>query len=172
MSIEIFSFLSLLGFLTFATSKDLLERRIPNRLVAWGMVVAILLAGLGGGGPALAAALAGLALGGLLLLPFYILGGMGAGDIKLMAMAGAFLGPGTTIAAVLGTLVAGFVLGLGSLALFALLRSAPGLAAVTAMRRHLAETEPTSLTTTRPTHLPYAVAISLGCIGAVIASGG
>jgi len=40
------------------------------------------------------ASLAGLAVGLALFLPFFLLGGMGAGDVKLLAALGAWLGPG------------------------------------------------------------------------------
>ncbi len=45
-------------------------------------------------------ALAGLGLGLLIMLPLYMLRALGAGDVKLMAMVGAFLGPNATIGAI------------------------------------------------------------------------
>ena len=58
--------------------------------------------------------LAGLLLGGALFLPFYIARGMGAGDVKLMAAVGAFLGPyhalaATIVVALLGGVIAAWV---------------------------------------------------------------
>ncbi|HSL78534.1 MAG TPA: A24 family peptidase, partial [Pseudolabrys sp.] len=55
-------------------------------------------------------ALGGLAVGLAALLPAYLFRVMGAGDVKLMAMVGAFLGAWATVGAVLATLVAGGVL--------------------------------------------------------------
>lgn len=52
-------------------------------------------------------ALGGLGLGFIFMLPGYALGVMGAGDVKLMAMAGAFLGVSDTLYAVLATFVVG-----------------------------------------------------------------
>lgn len=141
-------------FLALAVGSDLRSRRVPNGLVAAGLAVALAipLAGALGAadGPSwrLAATsvapwAAGLVLGGLLLLPGYALGGMAAGDVKLMAMAGAFLGPGLATAAVLYTCLVG-----GALAL-----------AVLAWRR--ARGRPA------PTHQAYAPAIALGCLAAV-----
>lgn len=64
----------------------------------------------------------GLAAGLLLLLPLYVLRVMGAGDVKLMAAIGAFLGAGPTLTAALFVFIAG---GLAAVA-FALSRGAAG----------------------------------------------
>lgn len=66
--------------------------------------------------------LGGLAAGLALMLPMYALRVMGAGDVKLMAMAGAFLGLGQVVPAVLCVFVAGGVLAVG----YALWRRALG----------------------------------------------
>jgi prepilin peptidase CpaA len=57
-------------------------------------------------------ALAGLGLGLAILLPMYVLRAMGAGDVKLMAMVGAFLGPHAVVGAILLTLIIGGILSL------------------------------------------------------------
>lgn len=57
-----------------------------------------------------AKALAGLGLGLVILLPLYMLRAMGAGDVKLMAMVGAFLGPTAMIGTILVTFIVGGVL--------------------------------------------------------------
>ncbi len=54
-------------------------------------------------------AFGGLLLGFLLMLPLYALRAMGAGDVKLMAMVGAFLGVGDTLHAALYVFIAGGV---------------------------------------------------------------
>ena len=71
---------------------DLKTRRIPNYLTLVGA-----LGGLGfqlgyHGLPGLLDGLAGLGLGFILLLGPYLLGGMGAGDVKASAALGAWLG--------------------------------------------------------------------------------
>ena len=83
--------------------------------------------------------LAGLALGLLLLLPLYLLGACGAGDVKLMAMTGAFLGPQDALGAILMTFLAG------------------GLLA--ALHWHLAPAGKP-----KPVRMPYAPAIALGTL--------
>ena len=106
--------LCLFAMLAGATACDIAERRIPNWIVGSGIVVAlgihIAATGLGYG---LWNGLAGLAIGFAALLLFYILGGMSAGDVKLMAAVGAFLGIDGAMIASVATLAAGGVLGIG-----------------------------------------------------------
>jgi prepilin peptidase CpaA len=109
-------------FLALAVWNDLRTRRIPNALVFGGAVVGVVFnvavpdgAGLfilPFGGIGLLKALAGLVLGLCLLLPMYAMRALGAGDVKLMAMIGAFVGPGAVVAITLMTLLAGGVLAL------------------------------------------------------------
>lgn len=89
---------------------DIRSRRIPNWLTA-GLVLAGLglhvwrdgLAGLGD-------ALAGLGLGLAVLLPFYAIHAIGAGDVKLLAGLGAMLGPQVLVSvAVYGALCGGVI---------------------------------------------------------------
>ena len=80
----------LLGLI--ASVQDLRFRRIPNWLTAGGACAALLYAAFQGP-RALGMALAGAAVGFLLLLPLQLRGAMGGGDVKLMAAFGALLGP-------------------------------------------------------------------------------
>jgi prepilin peptidase CpaA len=78
-----------------AAVKDLGSRRIPNRLLLAGLACALVLHLLSADpGASLIAALGGMGLGLAMFLPFYLLRGMAAGDVKLMAVIGAFTGPG------------------------------------------------------------------------------
>ena len=98
---------ALLVFLVLAAVSDGLYRRIPNRLVLGGLIFALSFQCLFHGAAGGVAALAGMLTGFSLLLPFYMLGGMAAGDVKLMTMVGAFLGAQETFYA----LVASFLIG-------------------------------------------------------------
>lgn len=86
--------LSLLLLVVSAAVSDLATRRIPNRLLLAGLMWALGLQLLARApGAALLAGLAGAATGLLVFLPLYLLRGMAAGDVKLMATVGAFAGP-------------------------------------------------------------------------------
>jgi prepilin peptidase CpaA len=114
--------LALALLLAAATWHDLRARRIPNLIVLVGTITGLLLhsfwpdarwlteAALAGKGPWFSAG--GFAAGLLLLLPFYLLRTMGAGDVKLAAMTGAFLGPAGIIGATVLTMLCGGVLAL------------------------------------------------------------
>ena len=73
-------------------------------------VTGLALAVIGASGITIAAALAGLVLGLLLMMPGYALGATGAGDVKLMAAVGAIVGPALVLSAFVCTSLAGGVL--------------------------------------------------------------
>jgi prepilin peptidase CpaA len=70
-----------------------------------------------GGLEGLQATTLGAAVGLGLFLPFYLLGGMAAGDVKLVAAVGALIGPKLVLIAGAFTLITGALLALGYLAL-------------------------------------------------------
>jgi prepilin peptidase CpaA len=108
------------GLLLYATWRDVQANKIPNKLVFLGALLGLLLnsvlpEGFGftsqtPGAIGFTSALAGLGLGLALLLPFYMLRTLGAGDVKLMAMVGAFVGPSPIFNIMLFTLVIGGLL--------------------------------------------------------------
>ena len=91
---------------------DVTSHRIPNALLLPVLVIAALLGIIGHGPTGLAAAVCGLLVGLAMLLPLYIAGGTAGGDVKLLGVAGSFLGPTGAFFAGLFTLIAGAVLGL------------------------------------------------------------
>jgi prepilin peptidase CpaA len=95
-----------------ATITDLRNRRVPNVLTfgaaAVGLLVHATFEGAAGAGWSAAGWLAGLAL----FLPLFVLGGMGAGDVKLLAALGAWLGPGEVLWVALYAAIAGGVMAL------------------------------------------------------------
>jgi len=102
----------LLALLGVASCIDLRERRIPNTLSIGGVAIGLTMSSAVWGPSGLLLGICGLLLCLVCLLPFYLTGGMGAGDVKLMAAVGAFLGPLHGFLAVSLTLCAGAVLGL------------------------------------------------------------
>src|SRR5437764_3005988 len=91
---------------------DLHSRRIPNLLTFGAALAALIVSGFTGGLGAIGSGAAGWAVAATLWVPIYALGGMGAGDVKLMAAIGAWLGPATVIYAALYAAIAGAVLAL------------------------------------------------------------
>lgn len=119
----------LMPFMVTATVTDWRRRTIPNWLTYPGMVVgivlnAVLAAQQGGDSttsPSAAAwagavhGLQGFLLCGLLMLVCFVLFPIGGGDVKLIAMMGAFLGVDHGIEAMLWTFVLGAIIGVGAL---------------------------------------------------------
>jgi prepilin peptidase CpaA len=80
--------------------------RVPNALVLTGAIFGLLVQTWGFGLGGLGQGLAGLGLGMALLLPAYLTGHMGAGDVKLMGALGALLGAGQLLDALLYSIAA------------------------------------------------------------------
>ena len=85
--------------LAVATITDLRSRRIPNWLVLPFLVAGIVVSGVSHGWHGIGQSLMGLALGGVLFGLLYWMGGMGMGDVKLLAAIGAWIGPGQLVVA-------------------------------------------------------------------------
>lgn len=112
----------LMLLLLMVMRQDIRGYRIPNKLVLVGVVLGVALNGLlpSGwgfnsvipGGLGWLGALKGFAVGLAILMPMYLLRAMGAGDVKLMGMVGAFLGAGDVLGVVLATFVAGGLIAL------------------------------------------------------------
>jgi prepilin peptidase CpaA len=95
MSVEQFLDTILLLLVSIAAVNDLATRRIPNRLLLAGLGCALGLRLLSADPvSALLAAFGGMAAGLAMFLPFYLMRGMAAGDVKMIAVVGAFTGPG------------------------------------------------------------------------------
>ncbi len=89
---------------------DIKTRRIPNKLVFSGTLAAIAFHTFYPSGIGALNSVEGLAVGFASLLPLYMMRAMGAGDVKLMAMVGTFLGPASALGAVITTFIVGGVL--------------------------------------------------------------
>ncbi|HUR33696.1 MAG TPA: A24 family peptidase [Vicinamibacterales bacterium] len=93
-----------------AAAIDVRTRRIPNLATLGVAGVGLGLSATGASGHTAVAALAGLVLGLLLMLPGHLFGATGAGDVKLFAAMGTLLGPGAVLSAFLYTAIAGGIL--------------------------------------------------------------
>ena len=89
---------------------DYQRHRIPNLLVIAGLCGGFLLQIVIHGKTGLFFAVSGLLVGTLCLLPLYVAGATGAGDVKFLGAMGSILGPVVVFIAFILTLLAGFVL--------------------------------------------------------------
>jgi prepilin peptidase CpaA len=164
----------LIILLLVAVISDLSEHRIPNMITLFGALIGIgghlYLGGLQGA----AFALGGFALGMACLLPFYVLGGMGAGDVKMMGAIGAFVGPQAALLAVGVALVCG-ALGALVLLLFAAFSAQHGAHDGTAGKRNNATVTTAggafsgaAARRTLKTRFPYALALAAGAIASLV----
>lgn len=153
-----------------AGAYDILYRRIPNWLVlpCWiaGFAVNAALAGWAG----LTAAALGFVLAMVVYFPLYLLRGMGAGDVKLMAAIGALVGPTAwLIIFIFSGLVGGVV------AIFVMLvhrrfgKTLRNLGYILWEMVHLRAPhkcdEELSIDSPRSFRLPHGAVIALGCLG-------
>ena len=96
--------------MALAVRQDLAASRISNALTFGALAAGVAIRSLALGLDGLLFSIAGAAVGLACLLPLYLGRGMGAGDVKLMAAAGSFLGPFNAVMAVLLSLTIGAVL--------------------------------------------------------------
>jgi prepilin peptidase CpaA len=149
-----------------STAIDLRTRRIPNALTFGIAAFGFAMAGTGASDLSFWGAVAGCGLGLALMLPGHVLGGTGAGDVKLVAALGAVLGPGRIVAACLYSAIAGGVIALGYAwargRLGQTVRGASRIAAGDAGARVHASAAGTN------NRFPYAPAIAAGSLLAVL----
>jgi prepilin peptidase CpaA len=148
---------------------DARKLRVPNWLTFHLLIGGLAFSAITGGPTAALWALAGAALGLILLLPLYAVGGMGAGDVKLLAGVGAWTGP----AVILGAFVSSAIVG-GLIAVMMIVRSGAVLHHLgmiqTIGHEILTVRNPVRLAKTaadrKPTMLllPYGIPIALGSI--------
>ncbi|MEW6380977.1 MAG: prepilin peptidase [bacterium] len=106
---EAFPIVYLAIILPVAATGDILSRKIPNWLTFSTMVTGIIYHTWTEGWKGLLSSAAGVAIGLGLLIIFYLSGGMGAGDVKLMGAVGSLVGPKGVFSAFLGTALFGGV---------------------------------------------------------------
>ena len=146
---------------------DLRSRKIPNELVLTILVTGWLFALVVSQDAlsTLGMSLGGTAVGFGIWIAFYLIGVIGAGDVKFFAAAGAWLGPGATWRAALIAAVAGGVLAIVMLLserrLGAVLRR---IALAASSRTLVAVPEQTIGASEKHRPLPYGVALAIGAL--------
>lgn len=153
--------LFLASVLSLALVFDFRYRRIPNWLILIGLSGGFLSGQALGSG--LVNALGGTAVGLAIFFPLYLLRGMGAGDVKLMAVVGSLLGPTSVIGAGLLALLAGGVLSLGVAVMTGALHRVLNNLRLMGVVVVAGRTSKVSLHDVQTTgRLPYALAICVG----------
>ncbi len=161
------------AFVAVCIASDVRTMRIPNALTGPAMLLGLALSGWYLGWVGIESSLAGLGLSLLLLVGPFALGGIGAGDVKMMGAVGALLGPRL----LLYSLGAGFMLG-GIIAVAHLARMArlgEKLATLGHMVTNavmMVSIEPLKVSAEAPTAvaLPYSVPLGIGTLGVLLAT--
>lgn len=150
-----------------ATRMDLRTRKIPNVITGPALLLGVGTHLVLGGPAGAASALAGALLAGVILLPGWLAKWMGAGDVKLMAAVGAWLGYPRSLYAVLAALITGGLISLVVAArrglLVRTLRGAALLIPGVAARQGRSGTEPES----SGVYVPFAFAVLVGSLFAL-----
>ncbi|MFM7127729.1 MAG: prepilin peptidase [bacterium] len=102
--------ISMVFVIAFAVAfTDYRSFKIPNRLTFTAMAIGLAWHTFSPYGHGLTTAMGGIGIGFLSLMPFFLVGGMGGGDVKLMMAIGAVLGaPLTFIIFLASSIVTGF----------------------------------------------------------------
>ena len=149
-----------------AAAIDVRTRRVPNPLTAAVALIGVGIAAAGLGRVGLGLSLAGCLVGQLLMLPGYVIGAMGGGDVKLLASLGTLLGPAPTLRAFVASAIAG-----GLIAVFVAYRRGR-LAATVAGTAALMTSVGTGMdeitNAQRDNRFAYAPAIAVGAIVAAL----
>lgn len=157
-----------LGIGLAASGEDLWRRNISNWIPATALLGALAVQGMNGGWHGIGQWFLGAAGGFCVFLVFYLLGGMGGGDVKLMAGFGALLGPSRLLEAAILTA------GIGGIIAMLVLAKREVVRLWRRWRKSAdKQTEAGSAPVTPPedNYIPYAPAITLGSWLALIPKG-
>lgn len=160
-----------LGLATMGAVKDVGGGRIPNWLTYGGLAAALVVRCAAWGWLGVRGGFLGVLVGGGIFYLLFLLGGMGGGDVKLMAAVGAWAGAAQAVAILIGAAIAGGILAVGYMVFRRqVLRTL--LNTVELIRHHLTSglqphpvlniREPSSM------RVPYGLAIAIGtlyCVG-------
>lgn len=148
---------------------DLRERRIPNALVLMGLAAGLAMALWAWDITQMLDFLAGVGLGLLAFLPLYLLRWVGAGDVKLLAVIGGFVGFPAVLWVVLFALLAGGMLAWLQIAYVERVLPSPYRVLAIAWAAAVKSAKPTGgeaggLRLSEYPPLPYSLALALGVV--------
>ena len=158
----------LAAMLTVAVYIELKESRIPNWLTFSGMALGLLIAYLNGKSW-FWSSIGGLILGFGFLFIFYIFGGLGGGDVKLMGAAGALMGTDLIRPALFYTALIG-----GFLAIMMLIWRKDFWMRIAWAGKRVAfwrKSGGNQPAPAAPVTVPYGVAIAAGCVASLLFRG-
>ena len=150
-----------------AVAFDVRTRRIPNLLTFGAAILALCVATLSGGLSATMTAVLAWIVGVALFFPFFALGGMGAGDVKLLAALAAWLGPMDAVYMAMFSAMAGGVIALGVTLLRGYTRQALSNIWLMLMHWRVVGPQPVPGLTLTDGHAPrlaYAIPIAVGAL--------
>lgn len=150
-----------------AVVTDLRTRRIPNVLTFGAAAAAIAFAVIGGGVSGTVTALLAWLLGAALFFPIFALGGMGAGDVKLLAALAAWVGPADAVYLAGFAAIAGGVIAVGVATVHGYMRQAFTNIWLMLMHWRVAGPKPVpglTLRDGRAPRLAYAIPIAVGAL--------
>jgi prepilin peptidase CpaA len=179
---EMACLVSLAVVLGVAAASDLRSRRIPNILVLCGLAAGLFFQAVAPEGHGLLArwfgsvgllqGLYGVLVGLAIFLPFYMLRTLGAGDVKLLAMLGAWFGPHPMVGVAIFTMVCGGLLALSVALWTRSLRQALGNIGFMLTDTLVRATATGRTTVSAPARttgrLPYAIAVMAGAACEVV----
>jgi len=145
---------------------DIKTRKIPNRLVLTGLFLGLLLHTVGDGGWGLLDSFGAAMISGFIFFFFYLMGGMGGGDVKLVAAVSALAGISNMLYLLVLTALTGGVMALGLAVMRGRLKET--IANVSTLAVHhlghgLSPHPELNVQNDNTLRLPYGVAIAVGC---------
>jgi prepilin peptidase CpaA len=146
---------------------DVKSRRVPNVITIPAFLLGLLLHLVFGGWREMLSSLAAGMICGLVFLVFYLAGGMGAGDVKLIMAVGCMAGMPHIAYILMLTAIAGGVMAVGLALVRGRLQSTVMnvIELVSHHRQHGLQPHPDlNISNVQTLRLPYALAIAGGCI--------
>ena len=159
----------LVGVVLLAGAYDARYRKIPNWLSLSGLILGLGINMLLSGWAGLGAAILGFGLAVLVYMPLYLIRGMGAGDVKLMAAIGAIVGPHDWLGIFIATALVGGVVSLTAVAIKkrtyqTLLNLTTIVSELLQFRRPAKADARLDVRNPNALRMPHAVSIAAGCI--------
>ena len=166
MNVPLWVAVPVILLLILAAQADVRTRKIPNQITFPALLLGLAAHAALGGPKELVASLAGVAVA-LVLIPGWLMRWMGAGDVKLMAAAGAWLAWPQAGIALLASLIAGGVISVIVAARHRVLWTTVQGAATTGMWTFARGSSPGAKPVTTGIRFPFALAVLAGCTTAL-----